>query len=419
MPRRLIIVLCVLALAAISNTSSFGLVFVPAAEGLGLEVAALGGLRTIENASSILAALMVAPLVDRFPRKWLLLSGYGLATLSVTVLVLLNNVAGVVLFFALNGAAIMNVFGAITAMPGDFVTGRSLNRIMGLIIGCVAFTSVLVAPVVGNVSDTFGWRAGMLVSAGVTGAAFVLSLLLVPGYRPPAPHDHGERFLSRYRQILARRHLLMVLGSNLLRFAQLSAMLTFLSTIMIQRYGLSLTSIGLIFSGVGLTFFASSFGSGIVLHWLRTWRVLVWGGCMIVALLSAMLIATLHLWLMIPAVFLFIGVVAAQENAGTIAALRLAGHARGAAMSWNELAAGAGALLGVGSGSIGLALGGISGLGVALTCVTALATVVSVVALRRANYSDDDGSGEVEWTAISSTSCGPSDPSRDPSCTSV
>jgi predicted MFS family arabinose efflux permease len=394
MPRRLLVTMCILALAAVSNSNSFGLVFARAAEGLGIGVASLGGLRTIENGASIVAALIVAPLIDRYPRKWLLLSGYGMATFSVYVLVLLDSVIGTVIFFALNGAAMMQIFGSLMAMPSDYVEGRQLNRLMGLIIGCIAFTSILVAPVVGNVADAYGWHAGMLVSSAVTGIAFVLTLLIVPTYRLPSSPESTEGLLQRYRMILDRKPLLIMLGSNLLRFAQFAAILTFLSTVMIQRYDLSLSAIGLIFSGVGVMFFLSSLLSGVLLHWLRTFRILVWGGCIAVALLALMLIGELPLRLMIPAIFVFIVVIAAQENTGTIAALRLAGHARGAAMSWNELAAGIGALIGIGFGSIGLATGDIRGLGIAITSVAAVATIVSFLALWFSSYTDESGETE-------------------------
>src|SRR5690606_21768818 len=99
---------------------------------------------------------------------WVLLTGYGLATVAVLLLVALGNAAGTLLYFALNGAAIMLVFTALTAMPADFVSGRTLNRVLGMILACLAITAILIAPIVGIVADSHGWRAGMLVSATVT-----------------------------------------------------------------------------------------------------------------------------------------------------------------------------------------------------------------------------------------------------------
>jgi L-rhamnose mutarotase len=93
---------------------------------------------------------------------------------------------------------------------------------------------------------------------------------------------------------------------------------------------------------------------------------------------------------MVGAVLMFIAILAAQENTGTIAVLRLSPDARGAAMSWNELAAGIGSFLGIGTGSIGLALGGISGLGIALVMIAVAGTLLSRVALAVSIHLDQE-----------------------------
>jgi predicted MFS family arabinose efflux permease len=151
---------------------------------------------------------------------------------------------------------------------------------------------------------------------------------------------------------------------------------------------------GLVFAAVGLTFFTSSLLSGIVLHWVRTWRILIWGGIAGTALLAIMLVITIPLELMIVCVIAFIAVVGAQENTGTIAALRRAGEARGAAMSWNQLAAGMGSLIGIGLGSIGLAVAGVTGLGIAFTAMALCATAVSYIALTSSRYTDEEETWE-------------------------
>lgn len=395
MPRRILFAAFLMAIAANSNTNSFGLVFAPAADGLGLSVAALGGIRTLENAASIVVALLVAPLVDRFPRKYVLLAGFGSATTASLTLVISGSAAGAIVFFILNGASVILIFGALTAMPSDFETGRRLNRIMGLILGFVAFTSILISPTVGAVSDRLDWQAGMLVSTGVTTLAFLATLLLVPGYRSEQQQNsETESFVQRYRTILAQRPLLLMLGNNLLRFAQLLTMLTFASTVLIQRYDLSLGRIGLVFPAMGIAFFLSSFGSGMLLHLIKTRRVLVWGGAASAGLFVIVLILQVPIVVMLPCLVLLIGLLAAQIQTGTIAVLRLSPWARGAAMSWNELAAGAGSLLGIGLGSTGLAVAGISGLGVVMFTIAASGALVGYVALWYAGYRDEDDSLE-------------------------
>jgi predicted MFS family arabinose efflux permease len=390
MPRRVMIAACLLAVAATSNTNSFGLVFARAAEGLGLTVAALGGLRTLENAVSIIVAILVAPMIDRYPRKYVMMLGYGTATLASLTLVLSSSPIGAAAFFMLNGASIMLILGSLTAMPSDFVSGRTLNRVMGLIVGCVAFTSIIIAPIVGSVSERVSWEAGMLVSSSVTGTAFLVTLLLVPGYPVESTGSSPGGFLQRYRVILGQTPLLLMLGNNLFRFAQLGSMMTFTSTILIARFDLPLGRIGLVFAAIGVVFFVCSAGCGMYLHILKTRRVLVWGSLTVAALIFVVLVLESPIYVTLPGIIALIGILAAQVNTGTIAVLRVSPWARGAAMSWNELAAATGSLIGIGLGSIGLAIAGVTGLGAVLCSLAVAGAIVSRVALYLAQYSDED-----------------------------
>jgi predicted MFS family arabinose efflux permease len=390
MPRQVLVAACVLAVAATSNTNSFGLVFARAADGLGLSVAALGGLRTLENAVAIAVAIMVAPMIDRFPRKYVMLLGYGTATAASLTLVLTSSPVGAAAFFMLNGASIMLILGSLTAMPSDFVSGRNLNRVMGLIIGCVAFTSIIIAPIVGNVSERMTWEAGMLVSSGVTGSAFLITLLVVPTYRVESSGPVPVGILQRYRVILSQTPLILMLGNNLFRFAQLGAMMTFTSTVLLMRFDMPLGRIGLVFAAIGIVFFTFSAGCGMYLHVLKTRRILIWGGLTAASLMLAVLVIEAPPYLTLPGIILIVGIVAAQVNTGTIAVLRLSPWARGAAMAWNELAAATGSLIGIGLGSIGLAIAGVTGLGVVLASVAVCGAVVSSVALYVSEYSDED-----------------------------
>lgn len=390
MPRQVMIAACILAVAATSNTNSFGLVLVRVAEGIGLSVAQLGGLRTLENAASIVVAIMVAPMIDRFPRKYVMLLGYGTATVASLTLVTLSSPIGAGVYFLLNGASIMLIFGSLTAMPSDFVSGRPLSRVMGVIIGCVAFTSIIIAPIVGNVSERVSWEAGILVSSGVTGLAFLIALLVVPSYRVDSTSSVGVGILQRYRVILGQTSLLLMLANNLFRFAQLGGMMTFTSTVLLTRYDMALGRIGLVFAAIGVVFFVFSAGCGLYLHILKTRRVLIWGSLVVAVLMTGVLVFDAPLYVTIPGIIFIVGIIAGQVNTGTIAVLRLSPWARGAAMSWNELAAATGSLTGIGLGSIGLALAGVTGLGIVLFSAAIIGAIMSGIALHISEYSDED-----------------------------
>ena len=58
-------------------------------------------------------------------------------------------------------------------------------------------------------------------------------------------------------------------------------------------------------------------------------------------------------------------------------------------MSWNELAAASGSLTGIGLGSIGLAMAGVTGFGIMLFLVALTGSLVSRLALHFSGYSDE------------------------------
>jgi predicted MFS family arabinose efflux permease len=390
MPRHLILGLCVLAFAASSNTQSFDLVFARVAEGLGLSLPQLGGLRTLEYAASIIVAILAAPLLDRFPRKWILVLAFGCAGLGVAALVTLDNLIGLVAFFVLNGASVVLAFSTMMALPGDFVGGRSLNRVIGLVIGSLAFTAILVSPLVGRVADAAGWRAGMLVSGGVAFVALLVAIAFVPRYPARSKGPSSSGFVGRYRGIVANRLLVGMLGTAMLRFAQVAGLMTFLSAVLIERYELSLGTIGMIFALAGIMFFAGSVSSGALLHAFRIDRLLGHGGFLAAALFVLMLVTDPGVALMVVGFVALIGVFAAQEAASTIALLRLAPDQRGAAMSGNELVAGVGALVGIGAAALGYQISGVSGIGFVLVTLAVGGGVGSLLVLRRTGSLDDD-----------------------------
>jgi ABC-type transport system involved in multi-copper enzyme maturation permease subunit len=88
---------------------------------------------------------------------------------------------------------------------------------------------------------------------------------------------------------------------------------------------------------------------------MKTRRVVVWGSITVALLMAGVLILEAPRSLTVLGIIVIIGLIAGQVNTGTIAVLRVSPWARGAAMSWNELAAASGSLLGIGLGSIGIA----------------------------------------------------------------
>ncbi len=382
LPRSLLAACVFFSFAATVNTQTFGLLLVRVADSTGLSVAAMGGLRTLENVASIAVALLLAPIVDRYPRRWPLAAGLALGAIAALIIWAMPTPLGVAIYLLCNGSAVMLAISTAFAIPPDFVTGRGLSRATGFMIAGFALSEIIFLPVAGRVADQFGWRAAFLVTSAVITAGLMVALALAPGQRPHADvRAIGPR--SRYRAFFANRQLLLMLASALIRFAQFGAITVFLSAILVGRFGLSLSVVGLVFSIAGAAAFSGSALSGFLLHQHHVRQTLVEGGLVIGSMLLLALVFTLPV---LPTVGLIVATMfglALQENASTLTVLELSPDARGAAMSLNELSAAAGALTGIGLGSIGFDVAGPRGLGAVLVGLALMGAAGSWRVLRR------------------------------------
>ncbi|MGA7672866.1 MAG: MFS transporter [Nitrolancea sp.] len=384
-----LLVACVFfCLAATVNTQTFGLLLARVADTTGLSIAAMGGLRTLENVATIIVAIALAPHVDRYPRRLPLLVGFACGILGAITLWAFPSTLGAAAYFLLNGTAVMLIISTALAIPADFLTGRDLNRAMGFMIAGFALSEILFLPLAGQVAETYGWRASYLLTSTLLVIALLVALLVLPASNPVGADDTVSG--GDYRRFVSNRRLLALLLSAMFRFAQYGAITTFLSTLLILRFGLRVSSIGGIFALVGIMSFSGSAMSGFVLHSGRFRLALIGGGTAVAVLtftsvtLNPGLIATIVL------ILLVMYALALQENASTLAVLEMSREARGAATALNELSAASGALIGIGLGSVGLDLAGIRGLGITLTALGLLGALITRVALRNETVNESD-----------------------------
>ncbi len=379
-----LLVACVFfCLTATVNTQTFGLLLAHVADSTGLSIAAMGGLRTLENVATVIVAILLAPHVDRYPRRLPLLVGFACGIAAAITLWAFPTPLGAAAYFLLNGTAVMLTISTALAIPADFLSGRELNRAMGFMIAGFALSEVLFLPVAGQVAEAYGWRASYLLTAALLGAAFGVVLAVLPGSAPQTEQIHGGVSGSGYRRFARNRRLLLLLLSAMLRFAQYAAISTFLSTLLILRFGLRVSSIGEIFALVGIMSFGGSALSGFVLHSGRFWLTLVVGGAVVAFLTFASVALNPGLIATVVLILVVMCGLALQENASTLSVLEFSREARGAATALNELSAAAGALMGIGVGSIGLEIAGIRGLGITLSALGLLGALATRAALGR------------------------------------
>ncbi len=371
--------------AATLNTQTFGLLLTRVAANTGMSIAGMGGLRTLENAATIVVAVLIAPRVDRYPRRLPLSIGFCSAIAASLILWKFPTTLGVGIYLVLNGTAVMLCVSTALSIPGDYLRGRQLTRAMGFMIAGFSLTEILFLPLAGTVADRYGWRAGFLLTSVLLVVGLLLALSVAPG-RSSVHHAVSAADLRRgYRQFLENRQLLIMLGAALMRFALYGAMVTFLSSALITRFGLSVSSVGVIFAAVGAMSFSGSVLSGYLMHSGRYRLVLIDGGLILAVLIFAGLALNPGVAVTIGLIFFVMFGLSIQENASTLAVLHLSGDSRGAAMSLNELSAAAGALTGIALGSIGIKWAGVTGLGLVLTILCLLGSAGTWFVLRRSD----------------------------------
>jgi predicted MFS family arabinose efflux permease len=369
-------------LTAGTTSQTFALLLTPIAAALGVSVATLGGLKTIESVTMALCGLALTPLADKTPRQRLLLAGFALMVLSTLLAASASGPWMFAGYFVLNGASGILLFSTLQAVPSDYAADRAHDRALGYVIGSFGLAGFTTAPLAALLTDVWSWRVGYLLACGVGAAAFAAVALLVPN-RPAHGAEHVS-FRDGFRLLTHNRAFAEALLGALLRFSVYNATVVYAGALLIKRYHLSVGRSGLYFSLGALCFMLGSIGSGYLLAHVSARRALVPGGALTGLLAGGALL--LHPPLPLAGVLLLVAValMSLQENASAGVLLRLAPRARGAAMALSEIVAAASGLLGIGAAAVALSLFGFGGIGALIVAYGVIAAGSTGVALRHA-----------------------------------
>lgn len=123
-------------------------------------------------ATAVMAALSI-PIMDRFPRKTLLIGGLLALALALVAVAGAQGYATFVAAFAVAGASIGILMPTTYAMAADLGGTTGAGRVLGLVLMGWS-VSYLIQPLIGEIGDIVGWRgaygtvaAVALVTAGL------------------------------------------------------------------------------------------------------------------------------------------------------------------------------------------------------------------------------------------------------------
>ncbi len=220
------------------------------AQGLGITLAAMGGLMMLRT-SLVALAPFFGHRADRIGTKPLLMVGFALQGLG-----LLGFGFSAGMWTAAAAILILGVSDALTyplmqAYISEKTPARHQGRALITVEYSWAITGIVILPIVGWLIGGFGWQAPFRILSIFSGLAFLILAFLLP---PSQPKSHAERksFLSQMRVILRDRS---ALGSVLVSATIFIAAETYFITWgahLARDFNLSPERIGQVASGLGV-----------------------------------------------------------------------------------------------------------------------------------------------------------------------
>ncbi len=369
LPRALTLSICLFANQA--ATLALSPILVEVASDFDVSIATAGQLRTVSGGVAACTALSVAPIADRLGLRRLLLAGLGLLAVAAGISALAPSFAVLALAQALLGVSLAVLLsGAVAGVTAWVAPGRRADA-LSLAFGGQAAAWLVGMPIigiVGQVSWRLAWVALPLTAAGV---AFVLVSRLPDVRLERGPATGGIRLLLRDRVVAA-----WALG-ELCAFSAWTGMLVYSGALLIQSYGLSLRTTGLL---LGLVFVAYFPGTILFRRWIdrmpqRLLIVLALGAAVVAALIGAVRPAV---WVSVILLAAYVFLNSGRTISGSAFGLDAAPDRAVAAMGLRASATQMGYLVGSALGGIALHFGGYPALGATFAALYVLAAVPHV-----------------------------------------
>ncbi|RBO94002.1 MFS transporter [Nocardia puris] len=341
---------------------------VPISDTVGAGEAAVGFLRGLGGITELFVGVAAAPLLARWPKRRV--SALALITLAISGLVATTGVfAALIVFCAGVGLSTALLTPALlTQATESYDDPANAGRTATLVTATQSLAAVAAGPVIGMLGLWRGWQGTLWITAALAVVLATWFLRATPPPTPPATKQLG--YLEAFDRLRARPDLLAIIAIAALRTTSFMGYLAFLAAFYHDRFDLSAQAFTLIWTVSGSAFFAGNYLAG---RWCRAGEAL--GdrprAVLTTGLLTALLavLAIFHITAL-PAAALgtaLLGfahaIVAAQLT--TLLAHR-GGDLTTVAFAVNTAGMSLGVFVGAALGGVGLALGGHTGIAIAL-----------------------------------------------------
>lgn len=277
-PRRAQLAIIFVTRTVLSTAHRIIYPFLPSiARGLGISLAAAGGLVTVRMLAGLTAPLF-GPSADRrsrrdtmeialvlFPMAGLLLVAAG--SLSAVGLVAVS-LAIAAIAFMLYGLSKVLYDPTVHAYLGDTVPYHHRGRAIGIVEFSWSAAWLIGVPIAGVLIERFGWRAPWAVLSVLGLLCLVLTHLRLPRGQAPRRQDDGippgVMLAHTWRRLLRRRRVLVLLLTSLLLTMALEIPFIVYGAWLETSFGLSLSALGVASIVVGLAEASAELGTTLL-----------------------------------------------------------------------------------------------------------------------------------------------------------
>ncbi len=250
--------------------------FLPSiARGLGISLTAASGLVTLRMVAGLTAPFL-GPLADRYGRRRTMEIALLLFTLASLLMASTGALAAAAIAFTLYGIAKALYDPAVHAYLGDTVPYHERGRAVGIVELSWSSAWLLGVPASGFVIERFGWRApwAILIVLGLLGVWLTHAGL-------PTAHDHGTPLaasnITTWRNLLHHRSVIVLLLTSLLLTLANEIPFIMYGAWLETTFGLSLSTLGLASTVVGLAEAAAEFSTTMITDRLGKRRSVLMG----------------------------------------------------------------------------------------------------------------------------------------------
>lgn len=249
----------------------------------------------------MIGAPLFGPLGDRFSKRKLLLTGLTVFLAGTFLCALATNLATFYIYRGLAGLGAALFLPNVWAFIGASFTGKTMNKIMGLVMAALSLSVALGIPLGSFLAQLANWHSAFFASAGLTLLALLIVLVALPN---TTTQNQKITYLANFKAVFLAKNAGLALVLDFFWMFGFYLVYTFLGSFLELHFHFNVAQTGTLFLIYGLSNFVASSLGGFVMNRLGHLRSIFVNG--LLALLFVLGLALLGHSLILLVLFLIL-----------------------------------------------------------------------------------------------------------------